>query len=282
MILQESTPNIKVEKLQLLEKQLNILQNKSKKSKITDNDLSNINSNMSSIFGFNISIEIIYSGHDSYNCSVVTYPDYDKIKSLKSIGELTDTDINLLNVKVMIFSIGIKLIEKLTTKELVAVLLHEFGHWHYNYKTSIPFIRKIMDGIRSFSYKTAALAPILGNIIPFVFPLLALIFITSTAVSMLRHKVEYGCDEIAIKYGYGDDLYSTFDKISKITKQTKNPINTKNTLDIILKHLFVSTHPSLEDRMKRIISSLENEYSKLYTSNKHKALIKSYYEKGSS
>lgn len=218
-------------------------------------------------FNTEVLLDIYYTG-DIYNCLVICYPSIPK--TLQDEFPKKDPNLHFINIH-----IGIKLIQLLEPRELIAILLHEFKHWNYLYETYLPLLNWIIQKIRllgSLGYI------IFGTVSIITFPIfILLLLISATSSSLLSHNIEKGCDESAVANGYGSDLYSGFRKLNKLQKRKKESKIT-SILNSIIKYLFGSSHPSFDERMKIISSHLQEKYKDIYNTPKQKYLIEKYYK----
>lgn len=227
-----------------------------------------IEDDLKKYFNFEVLLDLIYSGDNTYNCLVMCYPQMPK--DLSESFPKKNPNLHFLHIH-----IGIKLLTLLEPREIIAILLHEFQHWNYNYETYLPLLNWIINKIRTLG----SLGYIFfGTITTVTFPIfLFLLLITATSTSLLSYNIEKGCDEHAIRLGYGADLYSAFKKLNKIAKRKKTNIILQ-TLNVIIKYLFGSSHPSFDDRLKVISSHLKEKYKDIYDTPKQKYLIEKYYQ----
>ena len=277
MLINESASglNPQIKKLEsIIESLIQIEKDRKLESKLTS-----INEKLSQLFKSNILVNIIYSGNDAYNCGIVCYPNNDALDYVnKKIDVDISKEIQFYGTKTVVIDIGVKLLDLLTAKEITAVLLHEFGHWYYNYIECISFGRYITSKIATILHGGAALAAIYAKALPLASLMYVLSVILASSSSFLQHKIEYKCDAFAIKYGYGDDLYSSFVKLKQLDSPTSgDKLTPKNIFSIIISHLFQTTHPSFDDRLREIIKSLETIYKNQYSSPVHKKIIAEYY-----
>jgi Zn-dependent protease with chaperone function len=169
-------------------------------------------------------------------------------------------------VKGMHIFINSGLIKLLTPKEIVGVLMHEFGHVFYH-TTVLPQVFSSLIG------KVANIASLITVIrsrtenLPseVVLPVLLTTATVSRTLTILDHKEELKGDEFAIKYGYGDELTSAISKLSSI-KAPKTRIGKvfKMIISTIKNLLFASTHPSGHRRITKMADKIQKEYADLY------------------
>lgn len=219
----------------------------------------NIIHDLNKIFNFEVEFNIIYTGIYRNNCTIMCYPNKIDDKS---------NYINFITI-----NMGLGIINLLEPRELIAILLHEFAHWHYNYDTYLPLLNNLIQKIRLiFGIGFITLASIT------MWPLfLLMLLISATSTTLLSHSIEYGCDENAVKYGYGADLYSAFEKLKKIQDKFERKNKIQVLFSTISDFLFGSSHPSFKNRIEKISDHLKNKYANIYNTPKQKKLIEKYY-----
>lgn len=247
------------------------------KDKKLDSKLSIINTKLSKLFKSKIELNIIYSGSDAYNCGITCYPDENAPTYTADDIDISK-ELQFYGTKVVVIEIGIKLLEILTAKEMTAILLHEFGHWYYNFVDSITFVSYITNKLSLMLKGVSNVALFYTSTLSLASLMFTLSIILGSSSSFLQHKIEYKCDAFAIKYGYGDDLYSAFIKLKNLVSPNEgDKLKPKNIFSIIISHLFQTTHPTFDDRLREIIKSLETLYKSQYSSPIHKKIIAEYY-----
>ena len=178
--------------------------------------------------------------------------------------------------------IGLKFIKKinLNADEIIAVLLHEIGHIFYHKKAAPKIIKSLMrlsidfgEKITTFgllarwiyfklnglSFATSVIGPILLSIV-------LTLKIASRSLSFLEHKEEYGCDKVAARFGYGEEMSSVLMKISEYKGETKNQKVSKfGKVVLFLKTIFNSrAHPVTPNRICELSKNMLNDYAKTY------------------
>lgn len=151
-------------------------------------------------------------------------------------------------------------LNNLTDREVMSILLHEVNHMK-SFKSIIiklttfssknfilfKFLEAITENIRNGFNKR------LLNLYVIVLLLYIAIYIPSF---MFSRKEEYESDEYVIRFGYGKDLISAFEKMKKrqIVKDEK-----RTNLEKILKMIndLERTHPTLENRINNLIKKTE-------------------------
>ena len=236
-------------------------------SKTTRNDrdqiLPKIEQTLKQIFNIEVMITLDYTSSNNDTCIVMCYPILPK--------EFLDFNRNP-NLHFIHINFGIKLLNLLEPREVIAVLLHEYRHWHYNYETRLPQINAILSGFR---YLSGSGLILFATTLPLISMFLLLLIIATTSSNLLKHNIEYGCDEYAVELGYGADLYSAFRKLHSFEKED---IFITSLIKTILESLFGSTHPSFESRLEKIVDYLKNKYKDVYNTPKQKKLIEKYYQ----
>lgn len=254
--------NLSPKKLKLVELQLEKLKKVKAKNKI-DPEVNKLSTTLKHLFDCDVRVTVATKFPDSENCQVICFP-----VTFKQVNESDGY------IYFMVIILGTKLLERMTARQLLAIFLHEYGHWYMNYKTAIPHMKTLTDA-------GTAIGTIGGGILlpPMLWPtLLVLAFITSTISSALSHKIEYGCDAIAVKYGYGPDLYSAFQELNKDEiKYQKKQSSISSFFSTLKDYLFGTSHPSFDDRMEKIIEILKKDHPEVFDSPDSKKLIKKYY-----
>ena len=145
------------------------------------------------------------------------------------------------------------LIEQLTTKEIIAVLAHEIGHYKKQHVLKNFIINSILLLIKlyilSLTLTSTAMAESMGVIQPtFAISLIAfgilytpIDIITGLFMNFISRKSEYQADNFAKEYGLGEDLISGLKKISvqSLTNLTPDELYVK----------FYYSHPTLLQRI---------------------------------
>lgn len=176
-------------------------------------------------------------------------------------------------------SIGAPLIRDLTPSELVAVLLHEFGHV-YAITSSIPeTILSFLDKVFSVTiFSNFLLTPLKLNFIMLSSQLMMLYIIAtllfSHGVSFLNRIGEYKADNYVLKYGYADELISVINKFSNLGISVKKKSSFSDFLTKIIKNIFLFflrlispanfVHPTDNKRIKNLENQIFNEYRSYY------------------
>jgi STE24 endopeptidase len=145
------------------------------------------------------------------------------------------------------------LIEQLTTKEIIAVLAHEIGHYKKQHVLKNFIINSILLLIQlyilSLTLTSTAMAESMGVTQPtFAISLIAfgilytpIDIITGLFMNFISRKSEYQADNFAKEYGLGEDLISGLKKISvqSLTNLTPDELYVK----------FYYSHPTLLQRI---------------------------------
>ncbi len=151
---------------------------------------------------------------------------------------------------------GQKLIDKLSHKQLTAILLHELGHVYLHRSHVIMFIKKIIT--LSTIGGTISINLITGIFIPIILPLILI----NRTFSFFDHKEEYNADKFALKYGYGDDISNVMIKL--YNKEMKNKSKIRQIFDSIIYMLLPTSHPKSKNRIKNISKTYLKKYQKIY------------------
>jgi hypothetical protein len=166
--------------------------------------------------------------------------------------------------------LGQDLIDEFSSRQLTAILLHEFGHC-FTHTSNTPFILLKILSVTSdlISHKILLSIPITSLTtsisLPIQLSLLVSIILFSKSLTFFEHKGEYKADQFAIKYGYGDEMikvlnfYHKSDTKSVIGKSWYSKLG-----NFISGILTVSTHPASSSRIKSIHDQLTKDYKKMY------------------
>ncbi len=188
---------------------------------------------------------------DYFNASVFPIYNNDIIKDFKFKKTMAKEDVsNNKYIKKIYITFGIDLLNKLSSKELTAILLHELGHV-YNHTTHIWNI-------------LSKIAPTLAFVLflPSALPALIPYFIVSRTLNFFDHKEEYNADHYAIKYGYGDEMIKVFKKFNHIETAKKSKI--KILLTKMYNIIVGTTHPDSKKRACKTAQEMYKDYKKLY------------------
>jgi STE24 endopeptidase len=142
----------------------------------------------------------------------------------------------------------------LTKRELMAILLHEVHH--LNKKHSLKRLASTLPFFYIVAYLKYTIASYGGNVFIAMLLALALLGIAGIPQSPLFvQKQELASDENVIKYGYRDDLISAFEKFKKEEQERQKGKKCGRMCKIINKlEDYLSTHPTLENRIKNLLS----------------------------
>lgn len=148
------------------------------------------------------------------------------------------------------------LMDKLTTKEIVAVLAHEIGHYKHkhtliNLAINIPYTLLLFFAF-GYILQSDIFAQALGgeaasfhlNALAFAILYSPVSFLLDIGINVLSRKFEYQADNYAASYGYGEQLISALKKLSS------------SSLSNLMPHpwyvFFHYSHPTLYQRMINI------------------------------
>lgn len=217
------------------------------------------------LFGIPVLIDFHIFGMFSENFAVLPY-----IKSNKDV-EIKETKdmIQFINVKKINLIFGNGFINKHTSRELTAILLHEIGHLtNYLTKASQLFLMilspifAVLQGLR--------MIPIISSV---VFPLYIL---CSRSLFFIQHVGEYQADKFVAKMGYGDELISAIQKWQKESTKIKKSLTLMQRISMIGQFLKGSTHPTDIHRIEKLIEGIKTEYLKQYKNKKIFKLLDQY------
>lgn len=188
---------------------------------------------------------------------------------LKKIKEITNKNVAVKVIKnnnpdafnfgnnVYITSKTIKL---LTERELIAILLHESKHkiGYHSYITTtsdisfftilVTILSKMMS---KYKIKENSLYASL-----FIISVLMIKFVTIATINIfIKRKMEVSADSFAVKFGYGKDLISALTKLINFYKKNKTPCNTLLCKTWLKINNLIASHPPLQKRIEKVLSS---------------------------
>jgi STE24 endopeptidase len=148
------------------------------------------------------------------------------------------------------------LIKELTTDEIVAVLMHEIGHYQKKHIISSMILSVIQSGVMLFILSLFVSQPILSQalgveVASFHIGLIAFGILyspISVVIGLMMNtssrKHEYQADAFAAKYGMGDGLVSALKKLSvnNLSNLTPHPLYV----------FFHYSHPTLLQRIQQL------------------------------
>lgn len=170
------------------------------------------------------------------------------------LNDLDQLNLEPDDIDKAVIYIGSFALEKFTTKEIVAILLHEIGH--FMVYSPIEKVKKLVS---------------------VTIPLLSLSFIVllinvfaSTGKSSTSYRSEYDADSYAVKYGYGDELINALKKIEN-TKIKNLGIFYRigNVINKFFKH---REYPNNIDRIHLLKKTILKNYKELYPNVSQKDL----------
>jgi len=204
------------------------------------------------------------------------FKDFEAGNDLKNIDVVKESS---KYVKKMYIIFGYELINMFSSRELTAILLHEFGHV-YTYTSNLPRILLSLFqksvGIVGYVMKVPILAFLNLFSVPAYIIAGAIIIMFSRSLTFLEHKGEYRADQFPIKYGYGDEFVKVLYKLhNKHIEAEKQKAWYKKLWDFIIHEIFVPTpHPTSEKRIKEVSEKMLEDYKKLYPNlNKELSII---------
>lgn len=216
------------------------------------------------ILFYNYVFSIAKSGRPKYNDELT-----------KEIQKITNfpVEVYTLNIEqINAFHIGTKRIfitegfmKMLNHREIVAVLLHECGHYaNMDVKKNVflvdPFIKLItFSVVASILVLTGGLGGVPSFYVYFIFKGLGNIIKNLT----IGRKMEYLADSFAAEHGYAKEMVSSLEKIEKYVRKKLCKKNTKSKdCDMILKDLHrFDEHPEFWKRRLNI-NSEDLKYTK--------------------
>ena len=148
------------------------------------------------------------------------------------------------------------LINELSTNEIVAVLMHEIGHYQKKHIVSSMVLSFIQTGIMLFIFSLFVSQPILSQalgmtdasfhigLIAFGILFSPISVIIGLAMNTLSRKNEYQADSFAANYGMSNDLIGALKKLSvnNLSNLTPHPLYV----------FFHYSHPTLLQRIRNL------------------------------
>lgn len=208
---------------------------------------------------------------------VTSLPHYTKI--LRKI--VKDDDVRALEIKSKTLNaynrgtpdlyITSALMKILTEKEIIAVLLHEYGHYkhkHSDKSVGMFFSSNILLAVTAGVILKMSANPAL---------IVLAIVLKKTIVAKINRTMEYTADNFAVEYGYGEHLASSFRKVEAWIVKNICKTTDRDKCDIVKKRIYImSTHPPLEKRARVILNKMDvkgiiadpKEFSKVVKSGK--------------
>lgn len=271
-------PNSKA--LPEMEKAFDEIKNTCKGNKVNVNAAKNLFKSVNKFYKGKLKEFKIVTDKEFFNAYV--FPEYSKFLFSKKIfqkGAKPDFD----DISGIYIGFGLPLIKKLTARECVAVMLHETGHVLQHTIQASIWLR--------FLTRLTAVGSGLPNVVKtiLIFPkfgvdaiiLFLVIFIFGRTLYLHEHMLEYDADKYCVKYGYGEDIITAFQKLREISNKkssetyiSKIKRKLKSFLYLLL-HIDPS-HPLPEDRICKIIDEMNKQYNNHYKikSKKVKEILK--------
>ena len=214
-----------------------------------------------------VEVDVHFLGSFVDNCGIL--PKLKNANPKNPVKSFDKIDLSPLVSKLYI-AIGREFINAYQPRELTAVILHEIGH-------IIHYVDDQWSLSRITAYKMKAMLDGL-NTIPFINLIaLPLLIVTSRTLAYTNHIGEYNADRTAVEYGYGDEMVYLMNSINKQSKDNKP--NTKVWVRIALLRDMVlgSSHPTIDDRIKKMLELIKTQYADEYKSKKLKIILDEYY-----
>ena len=156
---------------------------------------------------------------------------------------------------------------KLTSSELIGVILHEVGHLTYHTSFFPGLFKHLFRFGLDAALRIAGLARLLRLIpLDLTLTIWATSLLCSRTLSIFEHMEEYDCDKYAIKYGYGDELISAFIKLNEYTSgkfTTKRGIFSK-LFNYTKSILNITSHPTDVNRICKMSKLVQQDYTDDY------------------
>lgn len=218
---------------------------------------------LQNVFNTKFEIDIHYLGVYSYNFGVIV--EYGKPNIDKKI---TDAELKELSkIKKIKMIMGFKLLTQLKPRQTTAIILHEMGHVVNHLAKSIIDLRKLLIPINTVLY-TLSVIPGL-HILSF-----PLFLIVSRSLLFTEHMQEYNADKFAVQCGYGTEMMQVLRMFDKHEK--KPALSFSDILQKIQDFFLGTTHPSSEDRIKKMIHLIKEGYEDKYKGLDLKKILAEY------
>lgn len=212
-------------------------------------------------------VEINQLGSMAHNCGIM--PKIKKGAISKPIKDDNNIDLSPFVDRVYI-GIGRNFLDGVEPREMTAVMLHEIGHIIY-------YIQDNFSDNRIALYKAREVLAAL-NTVPFLnLVALPLLIATSRTFAFNEHMREYNADSVAVDYGYGDELVHLMKRT--ISSHHEHKPNRKVWVRIAMLRdtILGSSHPSYDDRVKKLLELIREKYADNYKSKKLKKVLDEYY-----
>lgn len=208
-------------------------------------------------FGPEFFIDLQYVGPHSVNCGIIPVLTSRK-DAKKDIFE--NNKIKIFSVKKVHIILGMILLKNVieTPEQMTAIILHEIGHLTQCFKKEYDALIKKNMLLQFF--ETLNLFPIINTLI--VIPYI----LTSRSLFFTQHVREYDADKFATRYGYGDELAEMLKNVELRNKEyyRRRRFTLPQILNTIKEMIMSKSHPSFEDRIKKISNDIKNEYADNY------------------
>lgn len=250
-----------LDKVDELFKQLKNSKSKSKSYQI----LGQIEKQLKNIFGTEFELDLDYLTEYSLNAVVIpVYNGFDNILQ-------NEHEIKLKSIKKVYIILGARLLNDCTHKEMTAIVLHEIGH-------IVNHLSETLSIVRGLTYPIHKLLNIFSRV-PIVNMLaLPLMILTSRTLSFTSHVGEYDADKFAVQYGYGDELISIMHKYNLEYKKSKSSgFSFSRMINTMITFLTGTTHPTDEQRIRKMIKEIRSKYNRNYKSKKLQRIIDEHY-----
>ena len=192
--------------------------------------------------------------------------------SIEDLPKLTSVTENAEVVERIYIFIGRPLLKLLTPQEMLAVLLHEFGHV-YSASSDVPdtimAILKPLLNYTSFAVSVLKRSGFLDIVFELFLLYQAIITFLVHGISFTQRIGEKKADNYVVKYGYGDELVSVLTKFKGKEKEKPGMMETvKKFFSEILRLIFFflnpPEHPSEEKRIKNLEDQIYGSFKKYY------------------
>lgn len=181
----------------------------------------------------------------------------------ESVTKMKDMKLEELNkfVKQITICYGDILINKLSNRELTAVLLHEIGHV-IQHTSNLPKIFMMIIKLSGIIVRNAWFL-LFGVFLPI--QIILLIFVVTRSLTFFDHREEYNCDSFSLQYGYGDELAIVMKKFKDIeTDEEKEQLYIIKLIKKILFIMYGRSHPGFDKRIDNLVTQIKNDYQNKY------------------
>jgi hypothetical protein len=157
---------------------------------------------------------------------------------------------------------GKKIIDKCSSRQMTAILLHELGHAYAHSGNYAHYIWWLSDKVRAASNFVLDWFHLPGAIF-----LIGSLMIVSRTLTFFEHAGEYKADNYAVKYGYGDELAKVLFKFHLEIEASKKKHNESLLYKMIASManlVFTRQHPEDKTRICALMNNIFTKYKDIY------------------